>query len=125
MAWFAVDDQAHSDPKLIAAGAAARSLWLMAGSWASGHLTDGFVPAHMLSTLGGTRRDADRLAQVGLWEPVQREGQTGWQFHQWAKRNPTRAQVEARRKAWRDRQNRARGKAPQAPVTDISEARTR
>lgn len=106
MPWFNVDDNFADHPKTVAAGNAAIGLWCRAGSWCNRHLTDGYVPSHMVTALGGTRANAKRLVEVGLWLPV--EG--GYQFHQWHQngRNKTREQVESERAAWRKRQAKAR-----------------
>lgn len=108
MVWFKVDDGFASHPKTVAAGNMAIGLWVRAGSWSAHHLTDGYIPAHVLSTLGGTKKHAEQLVKVGLWESVD----DGYRFHQWNDdgRQPTRADVEAQRVAQRERKARSRAK---------------
>lgn len=109
MAWFKVDDKLHSHPKRYRAGMPAMGLWVIAGSWASDHLTDGFIPADMLGALGGRPAHVRALIDAGLWVEV--EG--GWCFHDWEGSNPTRDDVETQRADWRRRQQEARERARQ------------
>lgn len=67
MAWFKVDDHFWSHPKTADLSDAATSLWLRAGSWSAGHLTDGRVPVSMLRMFRARRRSADELVTAGLW----------------------------------------------------------
>lgn len=74
MPWFMVGDQMHSAPllrKITAIEPAAVGLWAAAGSWSSGHLTDGFIPDDDLPWLFP---DALKLAQAlvtaGAWKRV-------------------------------------------------------
>lgn len=108
MTYFAVDDRFYSHPKIRVAGGAARSLWVMAGSWSSAHLTDGFVPANMLRSFEARKRDADKLVEVGLWEVV--DG--GWQFHEWLVYQPSKETVLKKRAANAARVARFRAKQP-------------
>ena len=107
MPWFKVDDGFAFHPKAIEAGNAALGLWVRAGAWCGANLTDGALPRHMIGTLGAQARDARRLVTVGLWVETER----GYQFHEWEKMQPTKADVEAeraenrkRQKAFRERQ---------------------
>jgi hypothetical protein len=106
MTWFKVDDQLAFHPKIIACTPTAIALWVRAGAWSAGHLTDGCLPAAMISPLGYRRRDAEKLVEVGLWEAHR----DGYRFRNWDEYQPTKAQVEeereqnkARQQAWRDR----------------------
>lgn len=101
MTWFKVDDSLDYHPKALAAGNAALGLWVRAGSWAARQLTDGFVPEGVATSLG-TRKQADQLVAAGLWHKVL----GGYVFHEWTERQPTRDEVETRRK--RDRERLAR-----------------
>lgn len=96
MAWFKVDDKLHDHRKSRAAGTAAMGVWLLAGSWAADNLTDGFIPTTILPRWGRPR-DASRLVSVGLWHADEQDGERGWRFHEWAERQPTRAQKLAER----------------------------
>lgn len=108
MAWFRVDDHLYSHPKWLAASKGARALWTSAGSWSAGQLLDGYVPESALRILDGTKREAEDLVRVGLWE----RADAGWRFHGWIDFQPTRASVVEKRrkdadrlKAWRDRKD--------------------
>ena len=105
MPWFKVDDGLAFHAKTVAAGNAAMGLWVRAGSWSAHYLTEGFVPDHIVTSLG-TRKEAERLVTVRLWT---REDD-GYRFWQWSDdgRQPTREQVESDRSAARERQRKAR-----------------
>lgn len=101
------------------AGNAALGLWVRAGAWCGANLTDGALPKHMIGTFGAQARDAKKLVSVGLWV----ETDAGYQFHEWSKMQPSKAEVEAEREANRQRQKewRDRNKKRNAvtdPVTD-------
>lgn len=99
MPWFKVDDNLDFHPKVIAAGNSAMGLWVRAGAYCASHLTDGRLPSAMIAPLSGRNRDIQRLVDAGLWEPVT----GGYQFCGWEDFQPTKAQVEADRKATADR----------------------
>lgn len=96
MTWFRVDDGLHSHKKAVRAGIPAMGLWVMAGSWCSDHLTDGFIPDYMALRLD---RDAEefaaRLVEAGLWIVAEKGGDKGWQFHEWTEQQPTREEAMA------------------------------
>ncbi len=94
IAWFKVDDSIPFHPKVVAAGNLAIGLWLRAGGWCAQQMTEGFIPTGMLAPLGGTPSTARKLVGAGLWDVA--EG--GWRFHDWHTYQPTRAEVEGRRK---------------------------
>lgn len=107
--WFKVDDNLAFHAKAVAAGNSAMGLWVRAGSWSAQQLTDGFIPDHMVLSLGNVAQ-AKRLVDVALWH---REA-GGYRFHQWADegRQPTRTDVEKRRSE--DRQRKAEARAARA-----------
>lgn len=109
MTWYKVDDKLHSHKKAIKAGEA-MALWVMAGSWAADQLSDGFVPDYVVLRMFPEHGEAwaERLVSVGLWVPAQHDGDDGWEFHQWADHQPTRAEVESKRESERDRKRRQR-----------------
>ena len=87
MPWFKVDDQLHDHRKARTARKAAIGVWTLAGSWSMANKTDGFVPASVLSRWG-TKGDAGRLIEAGLWYPDQQDGEQGWRFHDWLNYQP-------------------------------------
>lgn len=104
MVWFNVDDGLWSHPKFVNLPDSAQALWLRAGTWSAKHLTDGYVPQHILTTLGYRTRTVGYLVKAGLWE----ESDDGYRFHDWAKYNRTRDQVEADRTAAAERKRNER-----------------
>lgn len=109
MPWFKVDDKLHDHRKVRIAQKEAMGVWVLAGSWASDNLTDGFVPETVLLRWG-TREDAERLVAAGLWYADEHEGERGWRFHEWAQRNPLRAD-KLRERAAKAEAGRMGGKA--------------
>lgn len=102
MAWVRVDDNLHAHPKFRAAwesDPAAGSIWIAALTWSAAYLRDGAVDDLFLRAWFRSRtRQAhvvDALVDAVLWEP---NGAGGWQIHDWADYNPTRAQTEERRR---------------------------
>jgi len=115
MPWFNVDDGLAFHTKVIKAGNTAMGLWVRAGSHCARHLTDGFVDDDVVLSLG-TMKQAERLVNAGLWLRV--EG--GFQFHEYHAdgRNPTRAEVLAKR--LRDAERKAKQRAKiQAESEDV------
>ncbi len=102
MTWFKVDDGLHAHKKAARAGVHAMGLWVLAGSWCADQLTDGFIPDYMAARLDRDFEDnAERLVEAGLWAAADKDGDKGWQFHDWTERQPTReeAQIAAARKS--------------------------
>lgn len=98
MVWFKVDDKFHDHWKSRRAKLEAVGLWTFAGSWSSDNLTDGFVPAEVLTRWHPRpEKIAQRLVDAGLWERVEVNGEVGYQFHEWEAHQPTKAEVEDRR----------------------------
>jgi hypothetical protein len=111
MTWARIDDSFHSHPKVRRAWNAhprALGLHVLAISYAASQLTDGGIDAAFARQLVGSarasRRVTDALVESGLWIP----NQDGWEIHDWADYNPTRAEVLARREADRQRKNAVR-----------------
>ena len=98
MTWFKVEDNLAFHPKAIMAGNPALGLWVRAGSYVAQQLTDGFIPGDIARGLG-TKAQADKLITAGLWLPCG----SGYEFHQWTERQPTRKDVEKRRAATAER----------------------
>lgn len=102
MVWFRVDDGWHKHRKRIRTGLdlegmAAQGLWAAAGSWCGDELSDGFIPDDVVDYLapGVGQLLAKRLESARLWVRADRDGESGWAFHQWVEQQPTREEVEA------------------------------
>ena len=108
MPWFRVDDSFHTHPKVLRIPRKDRAptvgLWALAGAWCADQLTDGHLGEHMLSEFASTKKYAEILVGVGLWEQTD----AGYQFHNWSEWQPTREQVEAERTAARERMKKVR-----------------
>lgn len=116
MTWYKVDDSFHSHPKATATSLAALGLWVVAGSWSGNHLTDGFVPDHVVRLLSrGSDELAGELVSAGLWKRTK----GGYQFHDWDTYQPTKAGVLRERAAATERQRRRREKKSSSePVSE-------
>lgn len=109
MPWFKVDDQLAFNAKVMLAGNSAMGLWVRAGSWSSGQLTGGFIPAHMANAMANPMAnpcDPDALAFSGLW----REVEGGYQFHDWEDFQPD-AELEKKKRKETSEARSAAGKA--------------
>lgn len=124
MPYWAVDDGAHSHPKMMRATNAAIGLWTLVGSWVAQQLTDGHVPGEVAKMYGSAPQTRN-LIKVGLWHenghtcprcPAVRPGD--YFMHDYPEHgNPSRAEVQARRarEAEKKRQQRAGKNAPSPP----------
>lgn len=128
MPYFRIDDAFPQHRKVLAIPRKDRvatvGLWTLAGIWCAGQLTDGQIAEHMVEELGSTKRYADLLVKVGLWERT--EG--GYAFHdfvywQGASREDVlakRAEEAERKRKWREAK--AAKRAEEAnPVLDVSQ----
>jgi hypothetical protein len=110
--WFKVDDGLHSHRKAVRAGVPAMGLWVLAGSWSSDQLSDGWVPRYIAARLdpGHFLKHATALVKAGLWIPDQHDGEDGWWFHQWEDHQPSAKTVREQREAAKERMRRGRDK---------------
>lgn len=114
MPFALLDDKFHSNGKVMAAGNAGAGLYARALSYCADHLTDGFVP-DAWARHAGTKTLVDKLTKTGLWRPVLGENSftirktkgvdltitvtgKGFFIPDYLEHNPTRAEVEAKRK---------------------------
>ncbi len=105
MAWFRVDDSLADHPKVLRISLTALGLWTKAGAWCAKHLTDGKIPNAAITLLGGNDKLARELVGAELWLE---EGNDGYSFHQWAERQPSKAEVIERLEQQRARMQRVR-----------------
>lgn len=68
------------------------SVWTAGLAWSGEQGQSGFVPYFALPACHGTRKEAQELVEVGLWEPA--EG--GYQIHDWADHQPSNDEHEKR-----------------------------
>ena len=91
--WMRVDDGMHAHRKTRAIikshadksrDAAPLGLWVLAGSWACKHQTDGWVPEDELDRWDDDWRTlVRRLVSSGYWWPHERDGEPGYGFNDW------------------------------------------
>lgn len=67
------------------------------------YLTDGFIPEWWVKQQPRGGAKAKRLVEAGLWTPAEKDGEKGWQFHEFVGpgRQDSRAQIESDREKWR------------------------
>lgn len=92
MSWVSIDDQFHSNPKVVAAGLAGAGLFARAIAYCGAHLTDGHVPRNWALEAGG-KKLCQTLVEENLWVETER----GYFMAAYLEFNPSREQVLARR----------------------------
>ncbi|MEU9065854.1 hypothetical protein AB0D60_03020 [Streptomyces sp. NPDC048306] len=127
MPWFVVDDSAHMHPKLLAATNAGLGLWLRCGSYAAQHLTDGIVPG-VIAKMYGTPGQIKKLVAAGLWHEhghtcphtkCQQPAPGDYYMHDYLDPyNPSRAEVENRRRREAEKKARYRARGEQLPLDE-------
>lgn len=104
MPWFKVDDSFHSHPKARRVPLAAVGLWTLCGSHCMAYKTDGFVPGWFVASLPKGRSLASVLVGEGLWLDAARNGEEGYQFHDWLHIQQSAQEIERDREHNRQRQ---------------------
>lgn len=110
MPYAKFETAALTDPKVIASGPSAL-VWMKGILYSVEHLTDGFIPAHVLPILaiglpGNPIGHAKKLVSVGLW--IECEGGYTVGAEKWARHQTTREQVDGMREQWKERKARQR-----------------
>ncbi|WP_435583360.1 hypothetical protein [Amycolatopsis thermoflava] len=120
MTWFKVDDKLRGHRKVRWLRRTkpprrlkydllpAMGLWTLAGTWSADNGADGFVPADEVHAFDLGEYFAERLVEAGLWTEAERDGEPGYQFHDWADFNPLAEKVKEKRRAAAERQQRWR-----------------
>jgi len=115
MTWVKLEDGFFTNPKATAVGPLGRELYLAGLCYCAQHLTDGLIHTHALTVLlvlsGAKPSTVDLLVKEGLWEI----DSSGWQVHDFAAHQRSRAQVEAERERARVRQASRRDGTRDAP----------
>ncbi len=110
MPWFRSEDGLSSSKKVTriprSRRAAAMGLWILAGTWCSRELTDGFVASHMVEELCGTEEMVSDLVMAGLWD--RDDERDGYQFVNYGRYQPLKEAVEAEREEARKRMQKVR-----------------
>lgn len=131
MPWFKVTDSFMSDEKVLMMPLNERGMalgtWVACGTWSTQHLTDGKVPRGIVESFVGTLDGAETLVDARMWKRTK----VGYQFINWAKYQPTKADVEQKRdeekKRVADWRARKKGQKPQVdaePVTTYEQRYT-
>ncbi|UUG70037.1 hypothetical protein SEA_ZUCKER_78 [Arthrobacter phage Zucker] len=113
MPWFKVDDGFHGHPKVVELSLEAVGVWTLAGSWCSSYLTDGEINLKSIRRIGGDIEHATELVAAGLWLD---QGNSTYQFKDWADYQPLKTAIEAEREAARERMAAVRSKKKLRPA---------
>lgn len=119
MSWFKVDDRLWSHPKWIHLPLEAKALWISAGSYCAQYESDGFISRQTLAiVLPNSRqtRAATALCEARLWDEVE----DGYQFRNWSKYQPTKAQKDAERADTRERVRKHRNDKRNSVTPDVT-----
>jgi hypothetical protein len=111
--WIKLHDNFWRNPKILAAGEDAGTLYIQGLCYCSDGLTDGRIPTAALRTMTA-RKDARTLARVLVREGLWVETPHGWEVHDYLAVQRSRAQVEAEREATRARAARYRSRTSNA-----------
>lgn len=106
MAWARLDDGFHSHPDTLEAGLAANGLFARALSYAAHYQTDGFIPDVFIQAhVPSTRRnwDPEGVVQACLDHGFFNRVAGGFQIVNYLDFNPSRAELESKRKKDRTR----------------------
>lgn len=122
--WSKIDDAFPHHPKTVAAGLEGRDLFIAGLCYCGRYLTDGRIPATVVTTLSplvtDPRKTTEKLVEVGLWE---RDGED-YRVHDYLVYNPSAEQVKADRAAAAERKRleRERKKQRHAVTADVTSA---
>ena len=106
MTWARLDDSFHSHPKTIRAwhrSPEAVGLYVRALSWIADHNQDGHIPDETVVMWMPSQRDREKALKVLVEVGFVRKNGAGWVINDYLAYNPSKEDVEARRKADRQR----------------------
>ena len=121
MAFVKLDDQIAHHPKVLRAGAEAAWLWACAIAYCNRQLTDGYVPAAALATMGAFRTSPKRLAAVLVSVELFEVDGDGYRVHDYLSHNPDRVTVQQRMRDASDRKSRSRARVSRMSQCDTNE----
>jgi hypothetical protein len=87
--WVRMDSQWPHNPKFLMLVERKKfkaiTVYWGAVAWSGAQGLNGYLPSHALPMIHGTKREADDLMEVGLWDMAQ----AGWDIHDWADYQPS------------------------------------
>lgn len=95
--WVRVHDRIWQDDRVLDlaqrkdSGVAAVAVFVMSVAWSHHDRRDGDLPRGILPLIHGTKKHADMLVEVGLWESTT----TGWRIPKYAEWQDTSEEIEA------------------------------
>jgi hypothetical protein len=123
--WVRLDTSMPDNPKVLRmaqtpAGKAAAFVWVCSIAYAGKHGTDGYIPPEALSRCNGTRADATKLVEVGLWDVDPATG--GWIIHGWTEFQMSNEETQRRSDRARTAALKRWGKDPPAMLNGMRNA---
>jgi hypothetical protein len=116
VSWAKIDDNLTFHPKVLEAGNEAIGVWVRLLAWTACYMQDGRVPDNIVRSIDPDRRVIAKLVSVGM---VYDKSDAGIELHDYLKFNPSKKQIEADRKKWRDdKRNKKKDKATKRSTTD-------
>jgi hypothetical protein len=103
MTWVKIDDTFPDHPRVVGLSDAAFRSHVAGLCYSARYLTDGSIPSSAMRSIG-TRKSATELEEAGLWV----RSDHGWLIRDYLDYNPSRADVEGKREAARERMARVR-----------------
>jgi hypothetical protein len=103
--WVRFEENFHLHPKVASLSDRAFRVWASAISYCNALLTDGQIPAAIVSQLGATSKVRGELLASGLWED---DAHGGAIVHDYLAYQPSRAKVQESRNSARERMRNTR-----------------
>jgi hypothetical protein len=100
VSWAKIDDNLTFHPKVLEAGNEAIGVWVRLLAWTACYMQDGRVPDNIVRSIDPDRTVIAKLVSVGM---VYDKNEAGIELHDYLKFNPSKRQIEAERKKWRDK----------------------
>ncbi len=113
MTWVKLDDSLPDHPKIIRLSDAAFRAYITGLCYCGKYLTDGGIPGPLALRFAGKRAVLQELVHALLWIPMGED----FAVNGFLEYNPTRQQVEAERKAARERRSKRGGRSKDGTAT--------
>ena len=95
-------------------------LWTLCGSHCMAYKTDGFVPEWFAHSHPNGRKLAQALIRADLWSAATRDGEPGYQYHDWLDCQQSADEIERDRERARDRQRQFRARLREGKPKDAA-----
>lgn len=111
MTWFNIDDGFYDHPKVVGLPMNARGLWVTIATYCARHLTDGHFNSKLVTHLGGSPGQLNKLIEAGLVDVIDDQSRPKtYTLHNYLKWNRSKNKVEKDREDARLRKQKSRDK---------------